>query len=498
MAEAATATRSPDRAFLAPGFDISRVVTGLWQIADMEKDGRVLDLDELADEMKLYAEDGFDTFDVADHYGSAEDIAGRLNRLYLGGAVKSRAPRILTKWCPAPGPVTRDDAEAAVARAQLRLDTDRIDLLQLHWWMFQHPGWIDAMKALTALKEEGQIGHVGTTNFDTDHLRLLYHHGFPVVSNQVSFSLLDRRAADDMTRFCLESGIRILAYGCLAGGLLTDKWHGRPKPLNGEVSDWSTMKYLRFVEEAGGWDVLQQILDALANVARRHGVSIAAVALRWVLEQRAVAAVIVGARLGERQHRADSAQVFGFKLSDDDYAEIDQALISTRPIRGDCGDEYRRPPYLTATGDLRHHLTDAPQVFRPEAMQGRHRRLRVDSGSIWEPIAGFSRAVRIGDRILVSGTTATHGAGEVIAPGSAPSQTVYILDKIRASIEALGGRMENVVTTRIYVRDQRNWEEISRIHGRIFGEIRPVNTLIEVSNLVGDYEVEIEAEAVVE
>jgi enamine deaminase RidA (YjgF/YER057c/UK114 family) len=98
---------------------------------------------------------------------------------------------------------------------------------------------------------------------------------------------------------------------------------------------------------------------------------------------------------------------------------------------------------------------------------------------------------------MVSGTTATHGSGEVVAPGSAASQTVYILDKIRASIEALGGTMEDVVRTRVYLRDQNDWEAVSNAHGRVFGHIRPANTLLEVSGLIGKYDVEIDAEAIV-
>ena len=96
-------------------------------------------------------------------------------------------------------------------------------------------------------------------------------------------------------------------------------------------------------------------------------------------------------------------------------------------------------------------------------MPDRPQRLRIDTGSVWEPLAGYSRAVRIGDRILVSGTTATHGAGEIICPGDVRSQAVYILDKIAASIEALGGALEDVVRTRIYIRDQSQWEAVSRV-----------------------------------
>lgn len=488
----------PDRIELAPGLEISRLITGLWQVADMEKDGRKLDLDALALDMASYAEAGFDSFDMADHYGSAEDIAGRFNASQRLKQVGAARPAIFTKWCPQPGPMTPDVVRAAVTRAQTRLRTDKIDLMQFHWWLFQHPGWIDAMKELAALKAEGAIGHLGTTNFDTDHLRLLHHHGIPLTSNQVCFSLLDRRATGDMSAFCATSGVRLLAYGTLAGGLLTEKWHGRRQPGADEVSDWSTMKYLRFVEQIGGWPVLQKILDATALIAEKHQVSMGNVATRWVLEQKAVAAVIVGASLGERQHRADNVRIFSFTLDATDHALLDEALSHTTHIPGDCGDEYRRPPFLTASGDLSHHLAAFPKVFQAQEVPGKPGRLRLDTGSIWEPLAGYSRAMRIGDRILVSGTTATHGAGEIVAPGHCGSQAVYILDKIKASIEALGGTMEDVVRTRVYLRDQNSWEEVSRVHGRVLGHVRPANTLLEVSALIGSYAVEIEAEAIVD
>jgi aryl-alcohol dehydrogenase-like predicted oxidoreductase/enamine deaminase RidA (YjgF/YER057c/UK114 family) len=492
--------KSPDRIELAPGLSVSRIVTGLWQVADMERDGTRVDLDRAATAMAVYAAAGFDAFDMADHYGSAEDIAGRFNRSCAAGEVHVAAgtkPAIFTKWCPSPGPMTPETVREAVLRALNRLALARIDLMQLHWWMFQHPAWIDALVELAKLRDEGLIGHLGVTNFDTDHLHLAVRHGIPIATNQVCFSLIDRRASEEMSALCAAEGIRLLAYGTLAGGLLTDRWLRKPEPAKGDLADWSTMKYKRFVDRIGGWDVLQAILEALAEIAARHSVSIANIATRWVLEQPAVGAVIVGARLGQREHRDDNLAAFSFTLDDADRRRIDAALALTQRIPGDCGDEYRRPPYLTATGDLSHHLASFPKVYAATPMPERPERLRIDTGSVWEPVCGYSRAVRIGERILVSGTTATHGGGQVICPGDARGQAVYILDKIAASVEALGGTKEDLVRTRIYVRDARQWESIARVHGRYLGHVRPANTLVEVSRLIGDYEVEIEAEAIV-
>jgi aryl-alcohol dehydrogenase-like predicted oxidoreductase/enamine deaminase RidA (YjgF/YER057c/UK114 family) len=480
----------PDRTTLAPGLEISRVVTGLWQVADMERGGTLLDRDTAAAAMAEYAAAGFDSFDMADHYGSAELITGRfLKRFGTKGA------SAFTKWCPPPGPMTRDVVRAGIAERLERLDVDAIDLLQLHWWTYEHPGYIDCMKELVALRDEGRIRHLGLTNFNTDHLGLLVKHGFPVVSNQVSFSLLDRRAAEEMSAFCLENGVRLLAYGTLGGGFLTDRWVGQPEPA--DIGDWSKSKYKRFIDTVGGWDGLQGLLRVLADIAAEHRVSVANVATRWVLERPAVAAVIVGARLGEREHRADNLALFSFALDADDKARIDEATAGLKRIPGDCGDEYRKPPFLTASGDLSHHLDSLPKVYRPIAVDGRPDRLRIDTGSVWEPICGYSRAVRVGERILVSGTTATHGSGEVICPDDVAGQSVYILDKIAASITSLGGRLEDVVRTRVYLRDADQWEPVSRVHGRYFGAIRPANTLLEISRLVGPYAVEIEAEAIV-
>jgi aryl-alcohol dehydrogenase-like predicted oxidoreductase/enamine deaminase RidA (YjgF/YER057c/UK114 family) len=480
---------SPPRVELAPGLEIARIVTGLWQVADQERGGARLDPVAAAAEMAAYAAAGFDTFDMADHYGSAEVITGELLHSPGGHGV-----RAFTKWCPPPGPMTPEAVRAGVMRSIERLRTSRIDLLQLHWWTFEHPGWLDAMLELAKLREAGLIGQLGLTNFDTAHLRVLLAEGVPVASNQVCCSLLDRRATEAMQALCLAHGVRLLAYGTLAGGFLGERWLDAAEPA--AVGDWSKMKYRRFIDAVGGWPALQRVLHAAQRIAARHGVSIANVATRWVLEQPAVAAVIVGARLGERVHRSDNLALFAFALDAEDRVLLEEAFAATRRLPGDCGDEYRKPPFLTASGDLSHHLDALPKVYERQPVPGHADRWRISSGSQWEPLAGYSRAIRMGNRILVSGTTATHGAGRLVGRGDAGAQATWILDKIAASLGSLGGRLEDVVRTRVYLADIADWEAVAREHGRVFGDIRPANTLLQVGALVGEgYLVEVEAEA---
>ena len=479
----------PDRIELAPGLQVPRLITGLWQVADMERSGQPLPLERAAQDLADYARAGLDAFDMADHYGSAELITGRFLKDWRG----QRPAHAFTKWCPEPQVMSAERVQAGIDERRSRLGVERLDLLQFHWWDYTHPGYIDGIEQLMRLQEQGQIRHLGVTNFDTDHLRLLRRQGAPIATNQVSLSLLDRRATGRMSALCQAEGMKLLAYGTLAGGFLSERWLGKSEPDS--VADWSKSKYQRFIDAIGGWGAFQGVLQAAHTIGRKHGVSIAAVSLRWVLEQPAVGAAIVGARLGESEHRASNLAVFGFALDAQDHALLNAAFAQTRDLPGDCGDEYRKPPFLTASGDLSHHLEQLQRPYQAQPVAGQAERSRVATGSQWEQIGGYSRAVRQGARILVSGTTATHGAGQVVAPGDAQAQTVYILDKIAASLQALGSELAHVVRTRIYLRDIEAWQGPTEVHGRVFAEVRPANTLLAVAQLVGNYEVEIEAEA---
>jgi aryl-alcohol dehydrogenase-like predicted oxidoreductase/enamine deaminase RidA (YjgF/YER057c/UK114 family) len=476
-----------ERITLAPDLSIARVVNGLWQIADMERDGQACDPVTTSDAMQPYVDAGFTTFDMADHYGSAEVIAGTYRTRH-----PDRPAQLFTKWVPKPGPVTEAEVRAAVDRAVQRMQGAPLDLMQFHAWTFADAHWLDALSHLGTLQREGQIRHIGVTNFDAAHLRIAVASGIPVLTNQVSFSLLDQRAAGNMAAVCGQYGVKLLAYGTVAGGLLSARWQARPEPPRTDLKTWSLMKYARFMQAAGGWDALQRVLDACATIASKHRVSITNVATRYILDFPHVAAVIIGARLGERTHLEDNARLSALRLDDDDRRTLRDALVTLTAIPGDCGDEYRKPPYLTASGDLSHHIESIPAPFTVQQVDAT--RSMCLSGTVWEPMAGYSRAVRKGNRIHVSGTTATHGAHAI--GGSDPAaQTHFVIDKLEGALISLGGTLADVVRTRVFVRDISQWEPIARAHGERFGQIQPANTMVQAPLIGDEYLVEIEADA---
>ena len=123
------------------------------------------------------------------------------------------------------------------------------------------------------------------------------------------------------------------------------------------------------------------------------------------------------------------------------------------------------------------------------------RRQSINTDTLWEAVAGFSRAIRIDNRILVSGTTAT-GIDGIVGKGDPEKQMNFILDRIEQAIQELGASLKDVIRTRIYISDINNWEIVAKIHGERFKTIRPVNTLVE-ARLVGECLIEVEAEAII-
>jgi aryl-alcohol dehydrogenase-like predicted oxidoreductase len=294
-----------------------------------------------------YVDAGFTTWDLADHYGPAEDFIGEFRRQLAAerGQDALAGVQAFTKWVPRSGPMTRQVVEGNVDISLRRMGVDKLDLLQFHWWDYRDDRYLDALGHLADLRDEGKLHRVALTNFDTERLRVIGDHGVRVVSNQVQYSLVDRRPEVQMAQLCEERRVWLLAYGTVCGGLLSDRYLGQPEPRGGALNTVSLQKYKQMVDAWGGWELFQQLLTALRTVADKHGVSIANVAVRYVLDRPAVGGVIVGARLGIAEHIADTARVFTFQLDDADLEQIETVLANSRDlyrIIGDCGDEYRR------------------------------------------------------------------------------------------------------------------------------------------------------------
>jgi aryl-alcohol dehydrogenase-like predicted oxidoreductase len=147
-----------------------------------------------------------------------------------------------------------------------------------------------------------------------------------------------------MEKFCKQHNMKLLAYGTLCGGLLSEKFLGKPEPLRGHLNTASLQKYKNMIDAWGGWSLFQDLLRALDEIACKHSVSIANVATRYILDKPQVAGVIIGVRLGIAEHIADNLRVFDMKLDGDDYSKIKAVICKSHDLFeliGDCGDEYR-------------------------------------------------------------------------------------------------------------------------------------------------------------
>lgn len=328
---------------LTPDLNLCRILNGMWQVSGAH--GRIDPKSAIAS-MFDYLDAGYTTWDLADHYGPAEDFIGEFRRQLASqrGEDALQQMQAFTKWVPRPGTMTREIVERNIDISRERMGVETLDLMQFHWWDYSDKNYLDALHHMADLQREGKIKHLALTNFDTQRLKIILDAGIKIVSNQVQFSLIDRRPLVEMAPFCQEHGIHLLAYGTLAGGFLSDKYLGKSS-LMMRLETVSQRKYKNMIDAWGGWKLFQDLLKVLDRLAKKHGVSIANIAVRYVLEQPAVAGAIVGARLSIAEHRDDNAKVFDFSLDREDYESLDPILSQSKDLYrliGDCGDEYRR------------------------------------------------------------------------------------------------------------------------------------------------------------
>lgn len=325
---------------LASDLKICRIVNGMWQVAGGHG---YIDEKSAIGEMTSYHDAGLTTWDMADIYGPAEEFFGQFrHKLEKAGSLSGLVG--LTKFVPNPGTMSRNLVERAIRVSLAKMNMQRLDLVQFHWWDYENMQYLDALKHLTALQNEGKIKHIGLTNFDTERMQIMVDNGFHIVSNQVQYSIIDQRPQVEMEKFCKKHGISLLTYGTIGGGLLSEKFLNVSESTEIYLNTYSLQKYKNMIDAWGGWDLFQKLLQILHDIAKKHQVRIANVATRFVLDRPQVAATIIGARLGISQHIEQNKKTFSLRLDTDDYSAIKEITAKSNnlyDIIGDCGDEYR-------------------------------------------------------------------------------------------------------------------------------------------------------------
>src|ERR671933_1179768 len=302
---------------------ICTIVNGMWQVAGGHG---YIDHKLAIEDMIRYHDAGFTSWDLADIYGPAEDFIGDFRRklLELRGKEELNGTQALTKWVPQPRIITRSMVNESIQRSLNRMDVSSLDLLQFHWWDYNNPYYMDALKYLSDLRDKGMIKHLGLTNFDTERMQIMVDSNIQIVSNQVQYSIIDRRPEVKMIPFCIKHNISLLAYGSICGGLMSERYLGRTQPPSiAELDTLSLRKYKKMIDAWGGWNLFQELLSTLKSIAQKYNVGIANVATRYILDKPAVAGVIIGARLGISDHINNNALVFSPSLDKLDYNDID-------------------------------------------------------------------------------------------------------------------------------------------------------------------------------
>jgi len=319
---------------LAPGYRISRMLRGGWQLAGGHG---AIEAERAIADMAAFVDEGVTTFDCADIYTGVEEMIGRFRERMLAerGSEALKNFRVHTKLVPDWDALSRVDrayVREIIDRSLRRLRMERLDLVQFHWWDYAVPGAVETALILKELQDEGKIHQIGGTNFDTPHTQALLDAGVPLVSMQVQYSLLDQRPESSLAALCQERDMKLLCYGTVAGGFLSERWLGVPEPQE-TFANRSLVKYKLIIDDFGGWPLFQNLLAVLWKIGRKHGVSLTAVATRWVLDRPAVAGAIIGARYVE--HLSDNLEVFRITLDEEDRAAIESVLARKTGPEGD-------------------------------------------------------------------------------------------------------------------------------------------------------------------
>lgn len=342
------------RVELAPGYSIARVINGCWQLTPDHGGGPTLD--KTLQRFAELVEHGFTTFDCADIYAGTEELLGQFRRTLP----EPDSIQVHTKLVPnkdSLAELTDAQIDATIDQSRKRLGMEQLDLVQFHWWDYDVAGVERLYDRLLHAQSTGKIRLLGVTNFNTEKLRSLLHQSPSIISMQAQYSLLDRRPERGMIDCCTDNNVSLLPYGVLAGGFLSARYRGNPEV---DTLNRSLQKYRLIIDEAGGWERFQQLLEGLAAVARKHRAGIDTIAAGWVLDRPTVAAVILG--IGRRSRVTENLALGQLQLDDEDRQTIADCLQKLAIPGGDPYD-LERDPAGTHAGIIRtnlHEMDAAP------------------------------------------------------------------------------------------------------------------------------------------
>lgn len=324
-----------ERIELRPGFDISRVIKGGWQLSKGHSE--LGDVDPITD-MDAFVKAGITTFDCADIYTGVEDLIGRYIQEQRVKGTLSPDLKVLTKFVPdydQLATINKAYVESIIDRSLMRLNLERLDMVQFSWWTYDIPGWVETALSLQELQQSGKINLVSSTNFNTETTAQILGAGVDLATVQVQYSLLDQRPEKRLIDLCAKYDTKLLCYGTVAGGFLSEKWLGVPEPTE-PLENRSLVKYKLMIDEIGGWGVFQELLRLLFAVAEEHNTTLTNIATRYILDRPQVGGVIIGARNAD--HIEANLQLGEVRLTNENRSQIASMLEGFSQPPGDVFD----------------------------------------------------------------------------------------------------------------------------------------------------------------
>ena len=315
---------------LKNGYSFSRIINGGWQLSEGHALKSAIEKQDVLKAFHELVSRGFTTFDCADIYTNVEEFYSVFLKEHLAAGGNREDIQFHTKYVPDRSVLAElnpEDIRKAVHSSLRKLGVEQVDMVQFHWWEYDVPGYLEALYELQKLKEEGKISQVSLTNFDTHRTREILESGITISSMQAQYSLLDRRVENTMQAYCKEQDIALLCYGTLAGGFLTDRWLGQPDPPR-DLDNRSLVKYRIIIDDFGGWEAYQELLQILEEMSGRYDCRIANISTAYILQKNAVGAAIIGTR--SSRHVEANGQTLALQLEREDVKKID-AFLSRHP-----------------------------------------------------------------------------------------------------------------------------------------------------------------------